>query len=238
VAAILSLTVRQLVGSRRAWLVAALVGLPVLVAALSHLADSTANAGELADNLTGTLIASGTLPLVLLLLGTASLGNELSDRTLVYLTTKPLARWHIVAPKLLAPMLVGAVPVAVGGGIAVALTGAGGFRGAAATGIGLLAGGVAYAAVFTWAGLATRHALLLGLVYVFIWEAALARYLDGIRYLSVRRFALGVIEGIDGTRLTTLERPPGVLPSALLAGGVVVVFALLAVRRLRRLDVP
>ncbi len=236
--AILSLTVRQLVGSRRVWLVGALVGLPVLVAGLSHVADSTTSASEFADQLTSRLIASGILPLVMLLLGTAAFGNELSDRTLVYLTTKPLARWRIVAPKLLAPVLVGAVPVAVSGVAAVSLTGAGGFRGAAATGIGLFAGGVAYAAVFTWAGLATRHALLIGLVYVFVWEAALAAYLDGVRYLSIRRFALAVVEGADDTRLTTLEHSLDPRPGAILSVVVVIVFAVFATRRLRRIDVP
>ena len=64
--------------------------------------------------------------------------------------------------------------------------------GALATGAGLLAGAAAYAAIFTWAGLATRQALLIGLVYVFIWEAALAAYLDGIRFLSVRRYTLAL----------------------------------------------
>ena len=77
--------------------------------------------------------------------------------------------------------------------------------GALATGAGLLAGAAAYAAIFTWAGLATRHALLIGLVYVFIWEAALAAYLDGIRFLSIRRYTLALVHGLDDGRLATID---------------------------------
>ena len=80
----------------------ALVSLPVLAGVLFHVADSTTPSGEFADGITATLVASGILPLVMLLFGTSAFGNELSDRTLVYLVLKPLPRWRIGAPKLLA----------------------------------------------------------------------------------------------------------------------------------------
>jgi ABC-2 type transport system permease protein len=128
--------------------------------------------------------------------------------------------------------------VAASGAVAVALIEQGGLGGAAATGVGLLLGAAAYAAVFTWAGLATRHALIFGLVYVFVWEAILAAYLDGIRYLSVRRFALAVVHGLDDGRLATRDVSLGL--GAGVGGAVVVVtvFTALAIRKLRRMDVP
>ena len=46
---------------------------------------------------------------------------------------------------------------------------------------------------------------MIGLVYVFVWEAALAAYLDGIRFLSVRRFTLASIHGLDQVRLATVD---------------------------------
>ena len=67
------------------------------------------------------MIASAILPLVMLLLATAAFGNEVGDRTLVYLVTKPIARWRIVAPKLLATIVVGGIPVALSGALAVAV---------------------------------------------------------------------------------------------------------------------
>ena len=236
--AILGLTLRQLVGSRRSWLVVALVSLPILAGVLFHVADPTTTSARFADNVTARLVASGILPLVVLLFGTSAFGSELGDRTLVYLALKPIARWHIVAGKLIAAVLAGGVPVALGGLVAVALILEGDARGAAATGVGLLAGAAAYTAVFAWAGLVTRHALIFGLVYVFIWEAVLAAYLDGIRYLSIRRFTLAFIDGLDDERLATLDHSLGA--GAGLAGTaiVIVLFAALTVRRLVRLDVP
>ena len=150
------------------------------------------------------MLASAILPLVMLLLATAAFGNEVGDRTLVYLVTKPIARWRIVAPKLLASVVVGGIPVALSGA-ARGRADRAGRRAAAplATGAGLLAGAAAYAAIFTWAGLATRQALLIGLVYVFIWEATLAAYLDGIRFLSVRRYTLALVHGLDYGRLAS-----------------------------------
>ena len=189
-AAIFTLTVRQLGGSRRLWLVLALVALPVLAGLLFRAADATATPDEFADDITRTLLASAILPLVMLLLATAAFGNEVGDRTLVYLVTKPVARWRIVLPKLLAALVVGGIPLAVSGVLSVALIEEGDLGGALATGAGLFVGAAAYAAIFTWAGLATKQALVIGLIYVFVWEAALAAYLDGIRFLSVRRYTL------------------------------------------------
>jgi ABC-2 type transport system permease protein len=236
--AIFSVTVRQLAGSRRLWLVLALVALPVLAAVLFRVGDSTTTSARFADNVTRTLVASAILPLAMLLFGTSTFGNELVDRTLGYLTLKPIARWRIVLAKLAAAFVVGGIPVALSGFLAVAVVDAGGLGGALATGLGLLLGAAAYAAVFTWAGLATRHALLLGLVYVFVWEATLAAYLDGIRFLSIRRYTLAVIHGLDDTRLATIDNPLSASFAVVATAIVVAGFTALAVRRLVRMDIP
>jgi ABC-2 type transport system permease protein len=218
--------------------VLALVALPLLGAALYRVADSTTPSYEFADGITATLVAAGILPLVMLLFGTSAFGNELGDRTLGYLVLKPVPRWRIAAPKSAASVLVGGLPVAASGALAVAIIESGDVSGAAATGVGLLVGAAAYGAIFTWAGLATRHALIIGLVYVFIWEAALAAYLDGIRFLSVRQFTLAVIAGLDGERLETLDLSLGTAAGAIGAAIVITGFSLLTVQKLRRIDVP
>jgi len=238
VSQIFTLTVRQLAGSRRLWLVLALVALPILAAVLFRVGDSTATSARFADNVTRTLVASAILPLAMLLFGTSAFGNELGDRTLGYLALKPIARWRIVLAKLAAAFVVGGIPVAASGFLAVALVGAGGIGGALATGVGLLLGAAAYAAVFTWAGLATRHALLLGLVYVFVWEASLAAYLDGVRFLSIRRYTLAVIHGLDNARLATIDNPLSAGFAVVATAIVVAAFGALAVRKLVRMDIP
>jgi ABC-2 type transport system permease protein len=238
VTVIFALTVRQLAGSRRLWLVLVLVALPVLAAILFHVGETTTTSARFADNVTATLVASGILPLVMLLFATSAFGNELVDRTLGYLALKPLARWRIVVPKLLAALLVGGIPVAASGFLAVAVAEDGALGGALATALGLLVGAAAYAAIFNWAGLATRHALLIGLVYVFVWEATLAAYLDGIRFLSVRRYTLSLIHALDDERLRRIDDPLSGSAAIVATAIVVVAFTLLAIRRLRRMDVP
>ncbi|MGH3135954.1 MAG: ABC transporter permease subunit [Gaiellaceae bacterium] len=236
--AILTLTVRQLAGSRRSWLVLALVALPVLAGVLFHVADSTTPRDEFADEIIATLVASGILPLVMLLFATSALGDELGDRTLGYLVLKPLPRWRIAAPKLVAPVLVGGVPVAVSGLLAVMIIEDGDVRGAAATAVGLLIGAFAYAAIFTWAGLALRHALIFGLIYVFVWEAVLAAYLDGIRYLSIRQFTLAIIGWLDSEQLVTRDLSLGGAAGSIGAAVVIGAFSVLTARKLARIDVP
>jgi ABC-2 type transport system permease protein len=236
--AVFVLTVRQLAGSRRIWLVLALVSLPLLAGLLFQVADATATPDEFADDVTRVMLSSAILPLVMLLLATAAFGNEVGDRTLVYLVAKPIARWRIVAPKLLASVAVGGIPVALGGALAVAVIERGDGGGALATGAGLLAGAAAYAAIFTWAGLATRHALLIGLVYVFIWEAALAAHLDGIRFLSVRRYTLALIHALDDGRLAGVDISLSPLTAAIGTAVVLACFTALTVRKLMQMDVP
>ena len=232
---LVDVTLRAMLGRRRTVLLVLLAGLPVLVALLIRVSGGRPDADRVLD----TLVVRFVMALVALIVGTAVLGSEIEDGTAVYLMVKPIARWRIVLPKLAAAFLVGGIPVAVSGFLAVAVVGGGGaLRGALATGAGLLVGAAAYGALFTWAGLATRHALLIGLVYVFVWEATLAAYLDGIRFLSIRRYTLAVIHGLDAARLATIENPLSAGAALVAAAVVVVGFTALAVRKLVRLDVP
>ena len=70
------------------------------------------------------------------------------------------------------------------------------------------------------------------------WSKTLAAYLDGIRFLSIRRFTLALVHGLDEARLASIDASPGAVASAVALAVVVSGFALLAVRRLRRMDVP
>jgi ABC-2 type transport system permease protein len=237
-ATVFTLTVRQLASSRRRWIMLLLVAFPLLAAVLFHTAETTTTAREFSDDITSQLIASAILPLVVLVLAVSAFGNEVEDRTLGYLVLKPLPRWRIVAPKLLGSILVGGIPVALCGFGAAVIILEGDPGGAAATGVGLLVGAAAYAAVFTWAGLVTRHALAFGLVYVFVWEASLAAYLEGIRFLSVRQYTLAIIDGLGNEALRTVDVKLGLAGGLVGAGIVIGGFGLLAVRRLRRMDVP
>jgi ABC-2 type transport system permease protein len=49
-----------------------------------------------------------------------------------------------------------------------------------------------YCALFVAASILTSRALIVGLVYVFLWEGILAGVLEGTRFFSVREATLGV----------------------------------------------
>jgi len=245
------LSMRQLAGRRRLLLILFLAALPIGLAALvsANVKQDESSNEEFVNVLLDGLLIGGILPIVTMVLATAAFGNELEDRTLGYLVLKPLSRSLIVAPKLLASVVVGG-PFLIVSGIGALLLGASGFGAAivvldgsvqatVAVGVALLVGLVAYAAIFTWAGLVTTRALAFALIYVFLWEGLISSYLGGIRYLSVRGYTLGIMHGMDDTSFQTLDDRVIEFPAAI--GGaaiVIVVFFFLTVRRLRRMDVP
>ena len=223
------------------------IGLSALVSATLSEADSSNE--EFVNTLLDALLIAGILPIVTMVLATASFGNEVEDKTLSYLVLRPVHRSLIALPKLLAPIIVGGPVLAVSGVVATLLGGSSlgvvlvvlhsDGQAALAIGTAMLAGVVAYAAIFTWAGLMTTRALAAGLMYVFIWEGLITTFLGGVRYLSVRAYTLAILHGMDDTSFESLEDRVIEFPAAV--GGtiiVTVVFFLLTIRRLRRMDVP
>ena len=59
-----------------------------------------------------------------------------------------------------------------------------------------LVGGTAYCAIFALLSVMTRHAVVIGLIYLLIWEGLLGGLLDGIRWLSVTRWSAELIDQI------------------------------------------
>ncbi|MDP6349457.1 MAG: ABC transporter permease subunit [Chloroflexota bacterium] len=232
------LSIRQLAGGKRMWLVLILAALPLVFAAIFALVDADMTPLEFSNGLTNELIASTILPLVMLVLAAASFGNELDDHTLPFLVQKPVARWRIVAAKLVAALLVGGVPVLVSAWFSTFVSTEGDAGHATVTIAALAVGTVAYATLFTWAGLAIRYALPFGIAYIFVWEAALSSFLGGTRFLSVRQYMLAIVRGLDEERLqnVTIELSPtaGLIGAAL----VTAVFIVLTIRRLDRTDIP
>lgn len=248
---IFMLSIRQLTGGRRLLLLLLLAALPIglaLILTLTLAEDETSNS-EYIDTLLDGLLISAVMPVISLVLATAAFGNEVEDRTLNYLVLKPVARYQIVFAKLLASLVIGC-PLVVASGVVATLIGDGGMgtrlvvldsplRAAAATGIALLLGSVAYSAAFTWAGLVSTRALPYALVYVVLWEGLVSSFLGGVRYLSVRGYTLGLVHGLDERSFGELADRVIEFPAALV--GVVAVtagFFLLATRRLRDMDVP
>ena len=200
VTAVAGVTLRGLLGRRRAILVGLLAALPILVALLIRVAGGRSDIGEILD----TLVVRTVLPLIALIVGTAAIGSEIEDGTLVFTLVKPVARWRIALAKVavaagltallvVPPILIAALLMAGAGSDTLGT--AGGFAVAAAL------GGVAYATAFTALGAITSRALLIGLAYTLIWEGVLSGLLEGTRFLSIRQATLGVAAELTGDDL-------------------------------------
>ena len=239
IATIARLTFRALAGRRRSILVTSLGALPILIALLVRVSGRSSNLDAITATILDRLVISALVPLVGLIFGTAALGSELDDGTAVYLLTKPIGRWRIVAAK-----------VAVATGMAVAVTAPPAFAAAVILGTGssgvLLAlaytagaavAAILYVAVFMALSLVTGRALAIGLVYILVWEGVLAGLFEGTRTFSIRQYALGVADAIAGGHgFQAGDRMAG--PTALALAVVALVVALLiAVRRLQTYEI-
>ncbi len=191
-------TLRSLLARRRAVLMLLLAGVPVLIGLLARVRGQPGDAvGRTADALE-PLVVTTLLPLVALVFGTAALGAELEDGSAIHLLAKPIARWRIVAGKILAAApiaaaLVGGATLAtgllVGGGPGVGVT--------LAFTAGVVIGSLLYVTLFVALSVLTTRALIVGLAYVAIWEGMLAGLFEGTRVLSVRQYVISIVAALD-----------------------------------------
>ncbi|MDH6460909.1 ABC-2 type transport system permease protein [Micromonospora sp. A200] len=221
------ITARGLFGRRRFLI---LLPLPLLLLGLAMLCRSLGV--EPADWGPPVLVGLGlavVLPVVALIVGTGVLGAEIDDGTVVHILTKPLPRWQIVLPKLAVATVVSATTVAVPLFVAGVLADSVrlGLALAAASALGALA----YSALFLALSLITRRPVLLGLVYVLIWEGLLGNFVSGTKVLSVQQWVVAMADRMAPTDLlsTTVSVPV----AAVLTGVVAVGFTVLAIDRLR-----
>jgi ABC-2 type transport system permease protein len=199
---IVRVTARALFGRRRFLL---LLPLPALLVGLAALADSLgARPDEWGKPVIVGLGIAVVLPVVALVVGTGVLGSEIDDGTLAHILAKPLPRSEIVLSKLLVAVVV--TSVTVGAPLyAVGLIAGSSSLGAGLV-VGALLGSVAYSALFVALSLLTRRPVLLGLLYVLLWEGLLGNFLSGTKVLSIQQYVIAVADRVS--------------PSSLLAGNV------------------
>lgn len=239
---LLDLSIRQMAGKRRLAIIFILAAIPVGLAILLPLlaGNDPGYSDGFAQTIIDGLFLGVILPIVVMTLATGAFGNELEDRTLNVIVLKPVPRYAIVLPKYLASVIVAGVVlvIAIGLIVGIGLTD-GGFTAVLAGVAAVAVGVVTYGAVFTWAGLMTNKALGFALVYVFLWEQLLTRFIRGVRYLSIREYTLAIMNGIDNKTFSVFDNRVLNLPAALIAAGVVTALFLgLTIRRLQRMDVP
>jgi ABC-2 type transport system permease protein len=230
-----SITLRSLLNRRRTLLLALASGLVVLVAGLFRLSSPTESE---ALRFTGRLLADFgigvVLPLVAVIVGTAAIGSEIEDGTIVYLLAKPVPRLTVTLVKLIVAWLVTCAIVVPGIWIA-GILGTGGQPGlGTAYAAAAIVGGLEYTAIFVALSLVTSRALVVGLAYVVVWEGVVAALFAGTRLVSVRQHALTVADAIGGQGAVSAELT-GVEAAVVLVLVTAVAFVI-ALRRLERVE--
>lgn len=209
------------------------------LAAISLLTAVATRFGTLAEPLDDAVrFASGNastlVPVAMLVLGAATLGDLIDDGSMVYLWLRPVPTWvHVLAawmatvtvgiPLVLVPVLLGTAVIHPDATVLLAATVAG------------LVAIAAYAALFVTAGIRFRRALPWGLVYILIWEGFVASAGKTATKLAVRSYVRSILTSLTDVQLKLADFSLAVgIVVPLLAG---LAAAAYAARRLARTDV-
>src|SRR5215208_5625474 len=231
------LTVRQLSGRWRLVIMTVLAAMPVIIALLMLADRSAPSVREFETAILSAMLAGSIAPLVVLAIAAAAFGNEVEDRTLANLMLSPVPRWRIALPKLLATITIAGPFIAISALLTAHVAFLGDTTATIAVTASAIAGVVMYASLFVWLGLVSSQAIGIGLLYIVLWEGFISGFVSGARLLSIRHYAIALMHAIAERRLASsshLSPIVAVILSALVIGG----FLFLAIRRLRRMDVP
>jgi hypothetical protein len=216
---LVGVTLKRLTRGKALWIAAGLAALPVVFAIVLQAAGRPASPSEL---LAPTMLLFAVLPA--LLVG-ASVGEEIEDRTSTYLWSRPIARWAVLAGKLLA--LTPIVAALIVGGWAIASAFATRAPSIASC-AGLAAGAVACSLVV--AGIAVvvpRHGMALTIAYLLV-DLFVGELPFSAQQLSIT-YQTRTLAGLGGA--------PAI--AAPLIGLVVIagVWTAIGLRRIRRIEV-
>ena len=164
------------------------------------------------------------VPIITIVVSASVLGSERRGNTLSFLMLRPLSRFSITGAKLAAAIVasfaitgLGAAVLGLIGGLVlhdfgflIALL--------AAT----LIGTAGYSAVFMPLGYLTERSTLIGFIYIFIWELAIAGAIQGLSGTSLWRISASAFVGLapDGLDFDIVDASLGSLSAG--AGGAAI----------------
>lgn len=190
----------RMVLSRRFVVCALLAAVPVLVAFLAARLSSRVGPGELATHVTWMLLLQIVVPLTSLVAGVSVVAEEIEDRTISYVFTRPIPRAALLFGRL-AAAIAWIVPLLVAAAWLV-LEASESARGKGepldpSTHARLFAavatGAVVYTSVFAAAGALLRHPMIVGLAYAFAVEGFLANLPGKNQMLALQHYLRSLV---------------------------------------------
>jgi ABC-2 type transport system permease protein len=212
-ARIFDLSLDQMLWSRRTVFMALLVGGPLAIALIVRVIDLLAAAGG-GLRIEGVKPSSGAIfgtivwfvylrfavPVLSVFYGTSLMADEVEDKTVTYLFSRPIPRGAVLLGKYLA-YLVCTVAVVLPSVVLVYLlimsrpgsSVASGFMDLLKVLIVIVLGLASYGAVFTWVGAQFKRPLLMGLGFVVVWEQVILLIPGYLRRFSVAYYLQGLV---------------------------------------------
>jgi len=234
---IFDLSFGEMLWSRRSVFLGLVAGGPVLLALASRLVwilasgsihingESVSGAG-IFGLMIWLLYVRFIVPILGVFYGTSLIADEVDDRTITYLFTRPVARGAVLLGKYLAYLactvllilpsvvVVYFVMVPMGGGSIATM-----FPSLLADLGMLVAGLAAYGAVFAWVGARVKRPLVAGLVFVLGWEPAVLLFPGYLKRLTVAYYLQALVphampqDSAMSVLLQAFVDVPGIVPS-------------------------
>jgi ABC-2 type transport system permease protein len=205
---VMDLSIGEMLWSRRTVFMLLLVGVPVLIALMTRLLVGLGAPLFENSRLTGPAIFGMMIwifylriivPLLGVFYGTSLIADEVEDKTITYLFTRPIAKGSVLVGKYLAylvctifvvlpsVMLVYLLIVPMQGSL-------GGSFLDLLKDLALLALGLAvYGAVFAFIGAKFKRPLLIGLIFIFGWEQAALAFPGYLKYYTVAYYLQALV---------------------------------------------
>ncbi|RYG79314.1 MAG: ABC transporter permease, partial [Alphaproteobacteria bacterium] len=175
---------------RRLVIAVLLTVLPALIGLLWRLLTPKADfvAAEVYDSLVVGLVFSFVLTIMSVTYGTGVVSQELEQRTIVYLLTRPLPRWRLLLGRfLVSAFIVAAISVLSTVLLALAVFEPRqlGSAGIASDLVALTLGAFVYGSLFLLLGTVVPRSLTWGLMFVFGWETWVPKLPGSFALISV-----------------------------------------------------
>lgn len=254
---VFEISLGEMLWSRRTIFMGLVVGLPVLMAVVVRLFDLAGASGIRVNNMAvdgpfifGLMIwaffVKFSVPVLGVFYGTSLIADEVEDKTITYLFTRPIAREAVLIGKYLAYLactifvvlpsivLVWILVIPMGGSLGTNFLDL-------VKDLGIVAAGLAvYGALFAFIGAYFKRPLLIGLAFIFGWETAVIAFPGSFKMFSVAHWLQGLVphampnDSAASMIIAIFREPPGLTGSLVALSLILVVFLGLAARIVAR----